>query len=98
MNTYLKTDIDTKFPTSNLLTHAKANSSSIELGDSYRVTKSVDNNTFSVEPYSLNSASNYNVWLSLVSVEYNDDTMLCNLDVDKTDMLIKINELSTIHS
>ena len=47
-----------------MLINTKVNSSSIDLGDIYRLVKSVDNNTFSIERFSLNSVSNSNVWMS----------------------------------
>ena len=81
-----------KFTTSDLLIHNKLNSSSVDLGDIYRLVNSVDNTTFSIERFSLNSVSNSMVWMSLFSIEYNVDTMHCKLYVDKTDMFATLKE------
>jgi hypothetical protein len=45
-NSYLKSVIDSKFTTSNLLIDSKAVLSSIDLGSVYRLSKSNNNNTF----------------------------------------------------
>ena len=58
----------------------------------YRLVKSVDTNTFSIERLSLNSVSNYDIWLSLFAIEYNVDTMHCKLYVDKADIFANLNE------
>ena len=84
-NSYLKTEIYNRFTT-------LSNSSSADLGNIYRLVKSIDNNTFSIERFSLTSVSNSNAWLSLFSSVYDVDTMHCNLYVDKTDIFVKLNE------
>ena len=84
--------INSKFTTSNLLITTKVNSSSVALGDIYRLVKSVDNNTFSIERFSLNSVSNSNVWLSFFLIEYDVVIMHCKLYVDTTYMFAKLNE------
>ncbi len=90
--TCLKTEVDSKFTTSNLLINTKVNSSSVDLGDIYRLIKSVDNNSFPIERVSLNSVSNSNVWISLFSIDYDVVIMHCKLYVDKTYIFAKINK------
>ena len=85
----MKAELYSKFITSNLLINKLSNSSSVDLGGIYRLVKAVDNKTFSIERFSLNSVSNFNVWLSSFSTEYNVDTMHCKLYDDKTDMFDK---------
>ena len=87
-NTCLKAEIDNRFTTSNLLINTLYNSSSVDLGDVYRLVKSVDNNTFSLAIFSLNSVSNSMVWMLLLSIEYDVDTMHCRLYVDKTQIVL----------
>ena len=84
INTYLKTELDSRLLTSNLLITTLSNSSSVDLGSILRLVKSENNNTFSSERLSLNSASNSMVWMSLFSIKYNADTMHCKLYVDET--------------
>ena len=91
-NTCLKAEIDNRFTTSNLLINTLYNSSSVDLGDVYRLVKSVDHTTFSIEIFSHSSVSNSMVWMSLFSIEYNVDTVHCNLHVDNTYMFAKLNE------
>ena len=55
------------------------------------MVKSVAYNTFSIERFSLNSASNSMVWSSLVSIGYTVDTLHCKLYVDKADIVAKLN-------
>ena len=55
------------------------NSSSVDLGGVFQLVKSVGNSTLSSERVSLTSVSNSNAWLSLFSINYNVDTMHCNL-------------------
>ena len=84
-NAYLKTEILNTFTTSNLLVHTKVKLSSADVEDVVRLVGSVDNNTFSIEQLSRTSVSDSMFWSSLVSIEYNVDTMHCKFDVDKTD-------------
>ena len=84
-NAYLKTEIINTFTTSNLLVHTKVKLSSADVEDVVRLVGSVDNNTFSIERFSRTSVSDSMFWSSLVSIEYNVDTMHCKFDVDKTD-------------
>ena len=90
-NTCLKTEIDNNFTTSNSLINTTVNLSSVDLEGVFRLVKSVDNTTFSIERLSLNSASNSMVWSSLLSIEYNVDTMHCRFYVYKTDICAKLN-------
>ena len=90
--TCLKTEVDSKFTTSNLLINTKVNSSSVDLGDIYRLIKSVDSNSFPIERVSLNSVSNSNVWISLFSIDYDVVLMHCKLYVDKTYIFAKLNK------
>ena len=55
-NTYLKTEIDNKLSTSNLLIDTEVKLASVHLEGVFRLVKSVDNITFSIERLSLTSA------------------------------------------
>ena len=61
-------------------------------GGTYRLVNYVDNSMVSIERCSLNSDSNANDWWYLVSLEYNVDTMHCNIYVDQTDICAEIHE------
>ena len=74
------------------------NSSSVDLGGVFQLVKSVGNSTLSSERVSLTSVSNSNAWLSLLSIEYNVETMHCNLWVDRTDMFMKVNDKLTLQT
>ena len=84
----MKAELDSKFTTSNLVINTLVSSSSVELGGIYRLGKSVDNKTLSIELCSLNSVSNYNIWWSWFSTECNVDATHWKVYVDKTDMFL----------
>ena len=93
----MKVEIYSKITTYNLLINIKVSSSPIDLGDIYRLVKSVDN-IFSIDKISLSSVSKYNIWLSWFSIVYNIDIMHGKLYVDKTDIVAKINEKLSIET
>ena len=85
-NTYLKTEIDTKC--------AALPAYSVELRGIFRLSKSSGNITFPIDRYSLSLVTYTMVWMSLVSIEYNVDSMICRLIVDKHDIVDEINNNS----
>ena len=58
------------------------------------MSKSSGNNTFPIDRYSLSLVTYTMVWMSLVSIEYNVDSMICRLIVDKHDIVDEINNNS----
>ena len=82
-HTYLKTEIDTKL--------AALPVSSVDLGGIFRLSKSSDNNTFSIDRYSLSQVNNAMAWMSLYSIVYDVNIMHCRLILDKTDMFDMVN-------
>jgi hypothetical protein len=61
------------------------------LGGVYRLSKSTDNNTFSIDRYDNSGLINANGWVSLLSLEFNDETNATKFYVNKLNIFDLIN-------
>jgi hypothetical protein len=65
--------------------------SSVNLGGVYRLSKSTDNNTFSIDRYDNSGFINANGWVSLLSLVFNDETNSTKFYVNKLNIFDLIN-------
>jgi hypothetical protein len=91
-NTYLKSEIDNFNNVLNNDINAKANVSSIDLGGVYRLSKSTDNSSFSIDRFDNSGSINANAWISLFKLDFNDETNTVKFYVNKLNMFDLIND------